>query len=236
MKHVILKSAMSLILISLMIGCDENDIMDPGPEPEPGSEAVKISIIRDTDRTLDWSHTTGKIAFCLLGSDDYYDVALMNPDGSNVVCLTCDHPDLPKRHISNPTFDPSGKWIVMQVEKQEHFGSSSYSTPGIGFNSDIYTMNVGAGESTLKNLTNTPHDQWDEHAHYSPDGKRIVWIRSVNEFDPDDWRGTMKTEYFMMDANGENKKQVTFFNSPDCLLYTSPSPRDGLLSRMPSSA
>ena len=23
---------------------------------------------------------------------------------------------------------------------------------------------------------------------------------------------------------------------PDCLLYTSPSPRDGLLSRMPSSA
>ena len=25
-------------------------------------------------------------------------------------------------------------------------------------------------------------------------------------------------------------------NSTDCLLYTSPSPRDGLLSRMPSSA
>ena len=25
-------------------------------------------------------------------------------------------------------------------------------------------------------------------------------------------------------------------NSMDCLLYTSPSPRDGLLSRMPSSA
>ena len=32
---------------------------------------------------------------------------------------------------------------------------------------------------------------------------------------------------------------VTGFNSggiPGCLLYTSPSPRDGLLSRMPSSA
>ena len=31
---------------------------------------------------------------------------------------------------------------------------------------------------------------------------------------------------------------VTFFglNVSDCLLYTSPSPRDGLLSRMPSSA
>ena len=31
-------------------------------------------------------------------------------------------------------------------------------------------------------------------------------------------------------------KDVPFFNHNTCLLYTSPSPRDGLLSRMPSSA
>ena len=31
-------------------------------------------------------------------------------------------------------------------------------------------------------------------------------------------------------------KIVTCAHHPDCLLYTSPSPRDGLLSRMPSSA
>ena len=40
--------------------------------------------------------------------------------------------------------------------------------------------------------------------------------------------------------SGETNKLVGFVNetSPlyDCLLYTSPSPRDGLLSRMPSSA
>ena len=29
---------------------------------------------------------------------------------------------------------------------------------------------------------------------------------------------------------------VNFSDNEDCLLYTSPSPRDGLLSRMPSSA
>ena len=29
---------------------------------------------------------------------------------------------------------------------------------------------------------------------------------------------------------------LTDINFKDCLLYTSPSPRDGLLSRMPSSA
>ena len=32
------------------------------------------------------------------------------------------------------------------------------------------------------------------------------------------------------------KDEVKEANQRDCLLYTSPSPRDGLLSRMPSSA
>ena len=36
--------------------------------------------------------------------------------------------------------------------------------------------------------------------------------------------------------SGETEKTVTLEVSMDCLLYTSPSPRDGLLSRMPSSA
>ena len=31
-------------------------------------------------------------------------------------------------------------------------------------------------------------------------------------------------------------ESVLAINAPNCLLYTSPSPRDGLLSRMPSSA
>ena len=34
----------------------------------------------------------------------------------------------------------------------------------------------------------------------------------------------------------EHKKQTLPYLSNGCLLYTSPSPRDGLLSRMPSSA
>ena len=38
-----------------------------------------------------------------------------------------------------------------------------------------------------------------------------------------------------MSENELRKQQVSGFYR-DCLLYTSPSPRDGLLSRMPSSA
>ena len=45
--------------------------------------------------------------------------------------------------------------------------------------------------------------------------------------------------YGLRDYGGEDK-QIGQEQTPeeyiDCLLYTSPSPRDGLLSRMPSSA
>ena len=34
----------------------------------------------------------------------------------------------------------------------------------------------------------------------------------------------------------KQEQNIPYFNSYNCLLYTSPSPRDGLLSRMPSSA
>ena len=42
-------------------------------------------------------------------------------------------------------------------------------------------------------------------------------------------------DYYRWDALRDEGK-ASAVNCPICLLYTSPSPRDGLLSRMPSSA
>ena len=44
--------------------------------------------------------------------------------------------------------------------------------------------------------------------------------------------------YWAIESNSFSIKEdkLPAFSSPSCLLYTSPSPRDGLLSRMPSSA
>ena len=52
------------------------------------------------------------------------------------------------------------------------------------------------------------------------------------------------TSTFSTDANGlilsttnsANVQQIAFVHNGSCLLYTSPSPRDATLSRMPSSA
>ena len=48
--------------------------------------------------------------------------------------------------------------------------------------------------------------------------------------------GSGKTVYVNFCADCGTKLFLTFDRFPTCLLYTSPSPRDGLLSRMPSSA
>ena len=55
---------------------------------------------------------------------------------------------------------------------------------------------------------------------------------------------SFSTEVKVADADGDNvtaslsgdDAQLFTLTSENCLLYTSPSPRDGLLSRMPSSA
>ena len=157
-----------------------------------GSASLQVDsilIIRDRGRTLDWSYANGLIAFSMLGYDEYYDIAIMKPDGSDVKCLTCNQADLPIKHISNPTWHPSGKYIVVQVEKEKHFGPSVFSTPGVGFNCDLWAITSDC--KACYQLTNLPtKKKWRNrqpvtgvlHPHFSHDGT--------------------------------NKHQLTYFNTP----------------------
>ena len=52
-----------------------------------------------------------------------------------------------------------------------------------------------------------------------------------------DYQMRKETVYAAKNVNIEvNKGEILGLVGESCLLYTSPSPRDGLLSRMPSSA
>lgn len=75
---------------------------------------------------------------------------------------------------------------------------------------DICLFNPRTG--ALKNLTQSP-DEWDEHAHFSPDGRTIVWMSS--KAIPGKVRAErLRTDYWMMDADGSNKRRLTYFNAP----------------------
>lgn len=91
---------------------------------------------------------------------------------------------------------------------------------------DIYEMDLKTQKVTR--LTST-FDDWDEHAHYSPDGEKIAWMSSTDlgdlgmTFDDirsNTWGLKLRTELWIMDKDGSHKQRLTFFNergSPDYL-------------------
>ena len=63
------------------------------------------------------------------------------------------------------------------------------------------------------------------------------FIKNLDEYDEMYQESISDPQTFFGDQAEKNLSWVEpFANVYNCLLYTSPSPRDGLLSRMPSSA
>ena len=107
-------------------------------------------------------------------------------------------------------FSPTDSKILLTVGTE-----SEYS----GF--DIWEMDIET--QTMTQLTHNP-DQWDEHAHYSPDGKKIVWASSGGYvYDPKKWTQTLKTDLWIMDSDGSNKERLTYFNEPGHHEYIGPA-------------
>ena len=73
-------------------------------------------------------------------------------------------------------------------------------------------------------------------------GTRLLPLTSVFAKELLPMNGKPGIEYIIEECIDAGIKEIVFIISKkkemikDCLLYTSPSPRDGLLSRMPSSA
>jgi len=95
------------------------------------------SDVKDVGGRVDWSHARNLIAFDRAGSDGFYDVYTMNPDGSDERCLTCDKAALPNKHIGNPAWHPSGNWIAFQAQNRSS-GNDDVATPGAGLRNDIW--------------------------------------------------------------------------------------------------
>lgn len=80
---------------------------------------------------------------------------------------------------------------------------------------DIYSYDLKTKKVT--ELTDPSLKQWDEHAHYTPDGKQIIWMSSMDQGQREGEINQIKvkTDYWIMDADGKNKKRITFFNAPE---------------------
>ncbi|MBI4179310.1 hypothetical protein HY522_07815 [bacterium] len=121
--------------------------------------------------------------------DGYYDLWVMNADGSNPICLTDPSPaGFPLRHAGNPSWHPSGKYILVNAEKQANpaVGKRAiepYCEPGIGRNNDLWLIAADGSRAWLLWENPTPKSIFAPqpalyNARFNHDGTQIAWTHS----------------------------------------------------------
>jgi Tol biopolymer transport system component len=126
------------------------DVMDAN-----GANRVSIAAL-DAPVSLEWSPTGARIFYAVVdsGSRSIYSI---RPGGSGLVRLAG---GLPRAVIYD--VDPNGRRVLFQ-------GGTS-TTNG------LYDVAIG-GDHRIRRLTDPPSHVLDEHASYSPNGRKVVFVR-----------------------------------------------------------
>ncbi len=145
-----------------------------------------IKILEEKGGRLALSSDGMIIAYDKRGDDRYFDIWTMSPDGDNQICLTCDHPLLPTRNVGQPDWHPSGDYLVVQVEKQEHhegIASALAANPGAGFYNDLWIVEYGSDRAWLIYAVPEGKGHGILHPHFSRDGKMLSWAQAYRDAD-----------------------------------------------------
>jgi Tol biopolymer transport system component len=143
----------------------------------------------------------------------------------------------------NPKPKPHGTWVIMKaafavqagrpvlgkVETMTPGNMQFYETHGFtpeddcllftgmpfrGKEKDFDIYKYHLASKTLQVLTDPKMEEWDEHAHVSPQGDKIIWMSSMgNNLDPSKLNQLqVKTDYWVMNVDGSGKRRLTRFN------------------------
>ncbi|MBU7017413.1 MAG: PD40 domain-containing protein [Theionarchaea archaeon] len=151
-------------------------------EQEYSTPLVKsITTIVEFGKSLDWCHTNNLIACGKMGDDSYYDVCIMNPDGSDERIITTS--GCPQKHNGNPVWHPSGEYIVFTSQNEDAVCDECdrVAIPGRGINCNLWVVTEDG--NTFWQLTNYTSSATNPkgviHPQFSHDGKKLLWAERV---------------------------------------------------------
>ena len=159
-----------------------------GPSRSLRLQVKQTSWLVEDGGRVDWSRSVNLLAFDRPGPDGYYDVWVMNPDGDNQECLSCDQPIVSQGHCGNPGWHPSGKWIVFQAANSALAPAfldrlvRAKSSPGAGWLNNLWVTD--AGGTSYYQLTDVGKQGGVLHPHFSHDGTRLLWAERLGPGDP----------------------------------------------------
>lgn len=125
-----------------------------------------------------WNAATKTIAYGRTQKDGHFQTFLADGDGQHERRLTF-AAWRDDRHQFPAAWHPSGKYLVMLVEKNEHERSSVDAIPGYGAYTDYWII-TSDGKQAWQ-LCDLPkgYDYAITHAAFSPDGSKFVWTKRV---------------------------------------------------------
>jgi Tol biopolymer transport system component len=152
------------------------------PTPPPHRSSVRITTLQLHGGRVSWLGSNNLLAFDETGKDGYDDIFTANLDGSNKVCLTCGKKGLPQKHNGNPSWNPSGDYIVFQSQDPElKFSGKALgefmASPGQGFNNNIWITTANGMQ--FWQMTHINPMGGVLHPYFSSDGKKLVWSEMV---------------------------------------------------------
>ncbi|MEO8809941.1 MAG: hypothetical protein ABI386_06825 [Rhodanobacter sp.] len=125
-----------------------------------------------------WNGATSTLAWGRPRVDGHYGTYLSDLDGGHARRLRFAgwRNDT---HQFPVAWHPSGRYLVVTVEKAHHPGSSVGATPGYGGYSDYWL--VSADASKAWKLVDLPNDgdHAITHAAFSPDGHKFIWTERI---------------------------------------------------------
>jgi Tol biopolymer transport system component len=177
-----LRAALLLLALTLPVCRPVSEAPSPSPSPSfpPGCGPYphRVTTLKAQGGRVDWSRSTGLIAYDRVGDDGvYFDVYTMALDGSGDTCLTCGKAGLvSQRNNGNPAWHPSGNFIVFQSEVANSRSGPFPSNPGRGINNVLWvTDRSGQSFTQLTDLSATDPVSGVLHPHFSADGNRLSW-------------------------------------------------------------
>lgn len=104
------------------------------------------------------------------------DLFIMNSNGTDVRCLTCNIPHITDRFTGQPAWHPDGVHCVIQVEN----GNSNHTVfehMSFGINNDLWLLNTQTLQ--VSKLFSTELNHAALHPHFAADGSKLIFSYRV---------------------------------------------------------
>ncbi len=141
----------------------------------------RVQLLVEGARTVAWAPKGDWIAFDKTDHAGYSRLHVARPDGSLQRCLTCEAFSFRKRHAGNPTWHPSGRYILFQLEKPLRGGGRPVpflTVPGRNLGDDLWAITLDGRQ--FWNLTNRAEQGGRVLApRFSHEGDKVVWSQRV---------------------------------------------------------